>query len=125
MPPTQSVVVHPATSMRGRVRPPGDKSISHRYALLAAIADGASLITEDQFFALQAMRNVFVNLVVRIGDRRAMAAEQNRQIRQSAHAFQRIKILAHIPFRRVDQNRSVSDDIVAGKQTARAFVVKA
>jgi len=41
----QSVVVHPATSMRGRVRPPGDKSISHRYALLAAIADGSSLIT--------------------------------------------------------------------------------
>src|SRR5436190_22858262 len=45
MPPTQTVVVHPATSMRGRVRPPGDKSISHRYALLAGVADGMSLIT--------------------------------------------------------------------------------
>jgi 3-phosphoshikimate 1-carboxyvinyltransferase len=31
--------------VRGRVRPPGDKAISHRYALLAAIADGASTIT--------------------------------------------------------------------------------
>jgi 3-phosphoshikimate 1-carboxyvinyltransferase len=30
--------------MRGRVRPPGDKSISHRYALLSALADGRSVI---------------------------------------------------------------------------------
>jgi len=37
-------MVHPATRVRGRVRPPGDKSISHRYALLAAIADGRSTI---------------------------------------------------------------------------------
>jgi 3-phosphoshikimate 1-carboxyvinyltransferase len=37
-------VVKPAARVQGRVRPPGDKSISHRYALLAAIADGASAI---------------------------------------------------------------------------------
>src|SRR6266496_3120150 len=36
--------VQPAQRMRGRVRPPGDKSISHRYAMLAAIADGPSVI---------------------------------------------------------------------------------
>src|SRR5947207_8993968 len=30
--------------MRGRVRPPGDKSISHRYAMLAAIAEGPPMI---------------------------------------------------------------------------------
>jgi 3-phosphoshikimate 1-carboxyvinyltransferase len=41
---TFAVTVQPATSMRGRVRPPGDKSISHRYAMLAAIADGPSVI---------------------------------------------------------------------------------
>ncbi|HEY6506383.1 MAG TPA: 3-phosphoshikimate 1-carboxyvinyltransferase [Vicinamibacterales bacterium] len=45
MPPAQIVVVHPATAMRGRVRPPGDKSVSHRYALLAALAQGTSTIT--------------------------------------------------------------------------------
>src|SRR5688572_25619234 len=39
-----SVRVQPAARVRGRVRPPGDKSISHRYALLAAIADGTSTI---------------------------------------------------------------------------------
>jgi len=40
----QTVVVHPTTHVRGPVRPPGDKSISHRYALFAALADGISTI---------------------------------------------------------------------------------
>ena len=39
-----SVVVHPAARVRGRVPVPGDKSISHRYALLAALAEGRSTI---------------------------------------------------------------------------------
>jgi 3-phosphoshikimate 1-carboxyvinyltransferase len=41
---SQTVMVQPTPRVRGRVRPPGDKSISHRYALLAAIADGHSSI---------------------------------------------------------------------------------
>ena len=32
----------PAARIRGRLRVPGDKSISHRYAILAALADGRS-----------------------------------------------------------------------------------
>jgi 3-phosphoshikimate 1-carboxyvinyltransferase len=36
------VIVRPARSLRGSVSLPGDKSISHRYAMLAAIADGRS-----------------------------------------------------------------------------------
>jgi 3-phosphoshikimate 1-carboxyvinyltransferase len=44
MSPADSVLVRPAARVRGRVRPPGDKSISHRYALLAAIAEGTSTI---------------------------------------------------------------------------------
>jgi 3-phosphoshikimate 1-carboxyvinyltransferase len=42
---SSTVVVQPAGSVRGRVRPPGDKSISHRYALFAALADGVSEIS--------------------------------------------------------------------------------
>jgi 3-phosphoshikimate 1-carboxyvinyltransferase len=38
------VTVSPARSVSGLLRVPGDKSISHRYALLAAIADGRSTI---------------------------------------------------------------------------------
>jgi 3-phosphoshikimate 1-carboxyvinyltransferase len=37
-----SAVVSPVTRVRGRIRVPGDKSISHRYAMLAAIAEGTS-----------------------------------------------------------------------------------
>ncbi len=35
-------VVRPARGVRGVVRIPGDKSVSHRYAMLAAIAEGTS-----------------------------------------------------------------------------------
>jgi 3-phosphoshikimate 1-carboxyvinyltransferase len=37
-----AATVAPARRVRGRVRVPGDKSISHRYALLAAIAHGTT-----------------------------------------------------------------------------------
>jgi 3-phosphoshikimate 1-carboxyvinyltransferase len=36
------VIVRPARNVRGSISLPGDKSISHRYAMLAAIADGPS-----------------------------------------------------------------------------------
>lgn len=42
MPVADLTVVRPARAVRGTVRVPGDKSISHRYALLAALADGTS-----------------------------------------------------------------------------------
>lgn len=41
---TFAVTVQPAPRVRGRVRPPGDKSISHRYALFAAMASGTSTL---------------------------------------------------------------------------------
>jgi 3-phosphoshikimate 1-carboxyvinyltransferase len=43
--------IHPAKVVAGGVVPPGDKSISHRYAMLAGIAEGASELTN---FALAA-----------------------------------------------------------------------
>jgi 3-phosphoshikimate 1-carboxyvinyltransferase len=42
--PADAAVVLPAARAAGRIRVPGDKSISHRYALIAAVADGASRI---------------------------------------------------------------------------------
>src|ERR1700735_3678895 len=38
------VMVRPARNVRGSVRLPGDKSISHRYAMLAGIAEDRSRI---------------------------------------------------------------------------------
>ena len=42
--PADAAVVRPAARISGRVRVPGDKSISHRYALLGALADGTTRI---------------------------------------------------------------------------------
>lgn len=39
-----AIEVQPAGRVAGRIRVPGDKSISHRYALVAALADGPSSI---------------------------------------------------------------------------------
>lgn len=41
---SHTVLVQPAARVRGRVRPPGDKSISHRYALVSAMAEGTTTI---------------------------------------------------------------------------------
>ena len=45
MAPGSSVVIQPAKALHGLVRLPGDKSISHRYAMLAAIAEGTTRLT--------------------------------------------------------------------------------
>lgn len=42
--PADAISVVPAPRAAGRLRVPGDKSISHRYAMLAALADGASTV---------------------------------------------------------------------------------
>ena len=43
--PSDAAVVRPAATVSGRIRVPGDKSISHRYALLAALAEGRTHIS--------------------------------------------------------------------------------
>ncbi len=39
---TQERIIRPARNVLGTLRLPGDKSISHRYALLGAFAEGTS-----------------------------------------------------------------------------------
>ena len=45
MPLVPAATITPARRVRGTLRVPGDKSISHRYALIAAVADGASTLS--------------------------------------------------------------------------------
>jgi len=45
MPPLVAATISPARRIEGRVRVPGDKSISHRYAMFAALAEGRSVLT--------------------------------------------------------------------------------
>jgi 3-phosphoshikimate 1-carboxyvinyltransferase len=42
VPSTTAATISPARHVRGRIRVPGDKSISHRYAIFAALAGGTS-----------------------------------------------------------------------------------
>jgi 3-phosphoshikimate 1-carboxyvinyltransferase len=44
MPVSSTVTISPAHRVHGRLRVPGDKSISHRYALLAALSEGRSVL---------------------------------------------------------------------------------
>lgn len=41
---TSAATISPARRLRGRLRVPGDKSIAHRYALFAALAEGRSTL---------------------------------------------------------------------------------
>ncbi len=43
--PIPAATIAPASRVRGRLTVPGDKSIAHRYALLAALAEGRSTLT--------------------------------------------------------------------------------
>ena len=42
---SSSVIIRPARGIAGSIRLPGDKSISHRYAMLGAIAEGATRLS--------------------------------------------------------------------------------
>ena len=60
-----TVVVRPARSVAGSLRLPGDKSISHRYAMLAAIAEGTTRLENfstgaDCASTLQCLRDLGV-----------------------------------------------------------------
>jgi 3-phosphoshikimate 1-carboxyvinyltransferase len=60
------VVVRPARNVRGSVQLPGDKSISHRYAMLSGIAEGLSRLENystgaDCASTLACMRSLGVN----------------------------------------------------------------
>jgi 3-phosphoshikimate 1-carboxyvinyltransferase len=67
MPSPSAAMIAPARRLRGRLRVPGDKSIAHRYALLAALADGRSTLTgfapgADCRSTLACLRNLGVEM---------------------------------------------------------------
>lgn len=73
-PATTGTVIHPADgALHGRVRVPGDKSISHRLAILAAVARGTSHISgyspaRDCASTLDVLRALGVPIDLRDGD---------------------------------------------------------
>ena len=66
-PPAIDYVVHPSGPLRGEIRVPGDKSISHRAVMLGAIADGETRIRgllegEDVLATVAAFRSMGVEI---------------------------------------------------------------
>ncbi|MCD2317144.1 3-phosphoshikimate 1-carboxyvinyltransferase [Sphingomonas sp. IC-11] len=64
----RSVTVHPASRLQGRIRVPGDKSISHRALMLSALAVGESRIEgllegEDVLATAAAMRAMGATII--------------------------------------------------------------
>src|SRR5690348_15729291 len=62
-----SVTIYPARSLSGSITLPGDKSISHRYGMIASLAEGASKIQNfstgaDCHSTLDAMRALGVEI---------------------------------------------------------------
>jgi len=61
---SKSKKIHPARKLTGSLQFPGDKSISHRYAMLAAIAEGPS---EIHFFSTSADCESTLSCLKRLG----------------------------------------------------------
>jgi len=64
---TTDFVVNPGGSLQGRVRVPGDKSISHRAVMLGSLAEGTTQVTgflegEDSLATLRAFRAMGVEI---------------------------------------------------------------
>ena len=71
----QAFVVHPVREVGGELPIPGDKSISHRVALLGAIADGTSTVKgflhgDDCLATLAALRALGVEVTLQDGELR-------------------------------------------------------
>ena len=83
----QKRMVAPAGDINGSLTPPGDKSISHRYAMLAALAEGQSTLENfsaaaDCASTLQCLRQVGV-AVTQDGDRVEVAGGPFKQPREA------------------------------------------
>jgi 3-phosphoshikimate 1-carboxyvinyltransferase len=82
-----AATVRPARRVKGRVRLAGDKSISHRYALLAALADGPSTISHysqgaDCAATLECLRHAGVAInTTRAADRALLVEIAGRGLR--------------------------------------------
>ncbi|MGH2347845.1 MAG: 3-phosphoshikimate 1-carboxyvinyltransferase [bacterium] len=79
------VTIEPATKLRGTIRVPGDKSISHRAAMLGAIAEGTTVVSnflwaDDCRSTLACLRS----LGVEIGEQDGAAIVQGRGPRLGA-----------------------------------------
>jgi 3-phosphoshikimate 1-carboxyvinyltransferase len=98
--------IKPARTISGSVPPPGDKSMSHRYAMLAAIAEGTSEIrhfstAQDCRSTLDCLRNLGANIettrdVVRITGNGSAGLQRSRRALDAGNSGTTIRLLTGI-----------------------------
>ncbi len=100
-----SITIQPARRLRGALRVPGDKSISHRLALLASIADGESWISNfsssaDCGSTLDCLRSLGVRVTVleayrvRIEGRGLRGLERPAEVLNAGNSGSTLRMLA-------------------------------
>jgi 3-phosphoshikimate 1-carboxyvinyltransferase len=82
--------IHPAKQLTGGVEPPGDKSISHRYAMIAALADGPS---ELRHFAAAADCHSTLDCMKALG---AEVKVDKDTVRITGHGLRGLKGTRHV-----------------------------
>jgi 3-phosphoshikimate 1-carboxyvinyltransferase len=98
--------IHPARQLSGGVEPPGDKSISHRYAMIAALAEGASELRHfaaaaDCHSTLQCMKALGAEMkldkdAVRIIGRGLRGLKSSRRALDAGNSGTTMRLLAGI-----------------------------
>jgi 3-phosphoshikimate 1-carboxyvinyltransferase len=98
--------VRPAKSMNGGVEPPGDKSISHRYAMLAGLAEGTSELRHfsaaaDCYSTLECMKALGAEVkvekdVVRVTGRGPRGLRAPRRALDAGNSGTTMRLLAGI-----------------------------
>lgn len=104
-PPASATAFAPSGPLRGQVRVPGDKSVSHRALMLSALAVGESRITgllegEDVLAttaAMRAMGAVIIPPPRGEGDRREAGVEGQAQPIASSHRKDHLPVPLHHP----------------------------
>ena len=102
-----AAVIRPANRVAGRLRVPGDKSISHRYAMLAALADGESTIRgyltgADCLATLDCLRALGVSItqlpdgVIRVSGRGINGLQPAARPLDAANSGTSIRLLAGV-----------------------------
>ncbi len=83
LPVSEQIIIAPARTIAGTVEVPGDKSISHRYAILAALAKGRSEIAR---FSAAADCRSSLECVAQLGAKVEKIAEDRRDFRRQTRA---------------------------------------
>jgi 3-phosphoshikimate 1-carboxyvinyltransferase len=122
--PSATAEVTPARRVKGRVRLTGDKSISHRYAMLAALADGPSTIESyssgaDCLTTLKCLRQLGVALDL------SDAADGSRTVAIAGRGLRGLQFPGADPSQALDaENSGTTIRLLSGVLAAQPFMTR-